>query len=72
VPELPATLGVIKCAEAVMGFEPIVHCLNCGDCLDVYAPKEERFCSDDCKENYWAIKKAFAETGANDNPDMAK
>lgn len=27
-----------------MGWEPITHCRDCGDPLDVYQPYEDRYC----------------------------
>ena len=32
-----------------MGYEPVVHCRWCNEPLDVYAPSEERFCSEACE-----------------------
>lgn len=36
-----------------MGFEPVVHCRECGEPLDVYAPIEERFCCDMCEHEFY-------------------
>lgn len=33
-----------------MSYEPIVHCRQCGEPLDVYEPPETRFCSQECRD----------------------
>lgn len=35
-----------------MGFRPIVHCRQCGEALDVFLERSERFCSEECQEEY--------------------
>ena len=43
-----------------MGYEPIVYCRWCDEPLDVYQPPEERFCSEECENEWQRGRQSFA------------